>query len=322
MQPLRLLRNPIVWGASALVILTVAALVASYLYVSPPGEKTVVFYTDDAASVHSGDQVRIAGISVGEIEGLSLEDDRVRVRARLDDSAFVGDKSRIEVRMLTVVGGYYVNLISVGDTPLRDGVIPLERVTMPYSLIRTLNDATKVTDNLAAKPIRESLNEMQDGLRGTNVEAIKAVIDAGNTMMSVVDRQRGQITTILNLSDEYIERLSGFRQELRLIVEKIAIIQATLDLYSRGFALAQDGLGEVIQILKKVGEFYANHRTDFVEKVNNFLAKGRMWIDRNGVLVRGLRVIQRHIERVIDVQEAPAELLATDLCIPLPGSPC
>ncbi|MGV0037075.1 MlaD family protein [Mycobacterium colombiense] len=322
MQPVKLVRNPTFWGAGALAVVAVVAMVAGLLYVNPPSQKTVTFYTDDAAAIQSGDQVRIAGIPVGKVKEVSLEVDRVRVRARVDDSAFVGNKSTIEVRMLTVVGGYYVNLISLGDSPLGAGTIPLERVTMPYSLIRTLNDVTKVTDNLTAKPLNESLNEIQAGLQGQNVDTLTAVIDAGNSIMSTIDRQRGQITSILNLSDEYIQRLSEFRDGFKGLIEKVAIIQSILELYSKGFGGALWGIGAAIDALKPIGVFYDKHRAQFLEKVRNFLAKGRLWIDHNGVIVRGLRDLQHHFERILDVQQDRPELLATDLCIPMPGAPC
>ncbi|MEB3980100.1 MlaD family protein [Mycobacterium sp. 663a-19] len=319
---MKLLRNPASWGAGSLALATVVAIGAAVLYVSPPGQKTVTFYTDDAASVVPGDQVRIAGIPVGKVKDVSLEADRVRVRARVDNSAFVGNKSAIEVRMLTVVGGYYVNLISLGEAPLGAGTIPLERVTMPYSLVRTLNDVTKVTDNLSARPLNESLNQLQTGLQGNNVDTLTAIIDAGNAIMSTIDRQRGQITSILNLSDEYIQRLAEFRTEFKTLVEKVAIIQSILELYSKGFGGALWGIGVAIDALKPIGLFYDKHRAQFLEKVRNFLAKGRLWIDHNGVVVRGLRDLQHHFERILDVQQDRPELLATDLCIPMPGSAC
>ena len=140
MQSLKLLRHPTVWGAGALVVATVVGLVVAWLYVSPPGQKIVTFYTTDAASVRPGDQVRIAGIPVGKVKDLALEQDRVRVRARVDGYAFVGDQSQVDVRMLTVVGGYYVNIVSLGQAALGTKSIPVERVRMPYNLMQTLAD--------------------------------------------------------------------------------------------------------------------------------------------------------------------------------------
>jgi len=322
MQPMKVLRNPITWGVAALTILVSVAMAAAMLYLSPPGQKTLAFYTDDAASIRPGDEVRVAGITVGAVKDLSLEANRVRVTARVNSSVFVGNKSQIQVRMLTVVGGYYVNLTSLGDIPLGTNPIPLERVIMPYNLVRTLTDATKITTKIDAKPINESLNEMQAGLKGDNLASLTAVIDAGNAVMSTVDRQRGQVTAMLNVTDEYVQSLSNYRETLKKMVREMAIIEQTLVLYSKGFATALDGVGDMLLALKPIGDFYGTHRDDFLEKVRDWQHRARLWIERNGLIVRVLTRLRDHMERVLDAQNAPAELLATDLCIPTPGSRC
>ncbi|CQD06704.1 Mce family protein [Mycobacterium europaeum] len=311
------------WGVGALTILTVLAVTAAAVYVSPPGQKTVDFYTDDASSVRRGDDVRIAGITVGKVKDLSIEPSRVKIRASVDKEAFVGDQSQVQVRMLTVVGGYYVNLVSLGDKPLGQKSIPLERVTMPYNLMRTLADATKITERVNPKPIRESLDEMQAGLTGKNVDALTAVINAGNALTATIDKQRGQISQILNLSDEYIESLSNYRDRLKELVSKISILEQTLVLYGKGFAGALKGMGDISDaFLVPYGRFWVNHREEFIERVRQWQDRVRRWADNNSRIVPRLRRIRDKIERVLDAQNARPELLATDLCIPVPGSPC
>lgn len=322
MQSMRLLRNSTFWGVGALALATVVGIAAAMLYTSPPGQKMVVFYTDDAAAIRPGDQIRIAGIAVGKVKDLALESSQVRVRAQVNDSAFVGSQSQVQVRMLTVVGGYYVNLVSLGDTALGAKSIPMERVTMPYSLIRTLNDTTKITENVKPRPINESLDQLQKGLAGTNAESVSAVIDAGNKVMSTIDRQRGQVTAILNLSDEYIRQLRDYGSQLKEMVQKLSILEQTLTLYGAGFASALQGFGDALDSLSPVGSFYLNHRGYFIAKVRDWLEKARMWSDRNGVIIRALRLGRNKIERIMNAQQAPPELLATDLCMPIPGSPC
>ena len=322
MQSLKLLQHPTVWGAAALALATAVALLAAWLYVSPPGQKTVIFYTNDAASVHPGDQVRIAGIPVGKVKDLTLEPDRVRVRARVDGYAFVGDQSQVDVRMLTVVGGYYVNIVSLGDTPLGAHSIPVERVKMPYSLMQTLAESTKITDEVDPKPIKASLDQLQNGLTGDNVKSLSAIIDAGNSLMSTIERQRGQVSAILNFSDEYIRSLNNFGDGLRQLVRKISIAEQTLDLYSEQFGDTLATFGRVFDAVSPIGQFYMNHRDEFLERVRNWQEKARMWAEDNGVIIRALRAVRNKIERVLDAQNAPAELLATDMCIPVPGKPC
>ncbi len=318
----QLLRSPTLWGVGGLALLAVAALTMSLLYISPPGEKIVTFYTEDAASIGTGDQVRIAGITVGKVKDLALNDNRVRVRAQVNADAFVGDQSQVEVRMLTVVGGYYVNLVSLGDNPLGTKPIPVERVTMPYNLMRILADTPKVTDNVNPVPIKQALDEMQQAFTGPNIESLGAMVDAGNSVMSTVEKQRGQVSAILSMSDEYIEALSKYRDGLRHLVRKASILEQTLIIYGEGFGGALKGIADVFDALAPVGNFYENHREDFLEKIRNWQEKARYWVERNGVIVRAIHLIRTKIERVLNAQNAPPELLATDLCIPIPGSAC
>lgn len=323
LKTVRVLRNPITWGAAAIAFAVVVALVLTYIYYHPPGQnKLVNFYTDDAASIRIGDDVRMAGIAVGKVEGLSLEPHQVRVTARISEDAFVGDQSQIDVRMLTVVGGYYVNLMSIGDTPLGDDAIPLARVTMPYSLIRTLTDSTKITENVNTESLNESLNQLQQGLTGANVEVVSTVIDAGNAIMSSVDRQRGQVSNILTMSDEYIRALASYRDKFDQLVRKVSILTQTLALYNGGMTSTIGGLGTVLLQLKTVGDLYEAHRVEFVEKVQQYLHKGQLFVERNGLTIRALKRVQNLLDRVLDAQNTSPALLATDICMPIPGSPC
>lgn len=323
MQPIKKLDRAMLWGVGALLLVAVVALTAGVLYVSPPGRSLVVFYTDDAASLSPGDTVRIAGVTVGKVKDLSIEPNQVKVRSMVDKDAFVGDQSQVEVRMLTVVGGYYVNLVSLGDKPLGTKSIPMERVTMPYNLMRALADSTKITERVDPKPIRQSLDEIQKGLTGTNVETLTAIISAGHGVTETIDRQRGQISAILNLSDEYIEALSNFQEEFREIIRKLAILEQALVLYGKGFGDGLMGMGLVGDaVLRPLGEFWVNNREEFIEKVRDAQDSVRRWVENNSRLVPRLRRVREKMERVLDAQNAQPELLATDFCIPMPGSPC
>jgi phospholipid/cholesterol/gamma-HCH transport system substrate-binding protein len=319
----KLARNQTAWGVAAIAVALVVALVLTYVYYNTPGtSKIVSFYTDDANAIRTGDEVRMAGIKVGTVTDLKLEPSQVLVTAKIDDNAFVGDQSQIDVRMLTVVGGYYVNLASMGSAPLGAKTIPRSRVTMPYSLIRALTDTTKITDNVTTKTVNESLNQISQGLTGTNTQVISTVIDAGNSLMSTVERQRGQVTSILNLSDEYIRALSNYRDKFAELVRKASILTQTLVIYDRGFSNTIQGLGDVLLALKPLGDAYESHSLEFIEKVRNFLERGRLFVERNGLTIRALRRVQNLFDRVLDAQNASPGLLATDLCVPVPGSGC
>ena len=319
----RLLRSPVTWGVATLVFALVVALVVTYVYFDTPGKSQLVsFYTDDANSIRTGDSVRMAGIEVGTVTDLALEPNQVKITAKIEDDAFVGNESQVDVRMLTVVGGYYVNIASIGVSPLRGQTIPLSRVTMPYSLISALTDTTKISDNVNPAPLNDSLNQISQGLTGTNIEVVSTAINAGNAIMSSIDSQRGQVTKILGFTDEYIKALSNYRDKFEQLVRKVSILIQTLTVYNQSLSNTIVGLGDVILALKPLGDFYENHRVDFVERVRGFLERGRLFTERNGLTIRLLKRVQNLFDRVLDAQNAPPGLLATDLCMPTPGSPC
>jgi phospholipid/cholesterol/gamma-HCH transport system substrate-binding protein len=324
MQQVNSMRSQRFWGAAALVIATIVCVVAAFLYISPPNQRIVTFYTDDAASVRPGDTVRIAGVVVGTVKDLSLEPDQISVRAIVNRDAFIGDQSQVQVRMLTVVGGYYVTIVPLGNAPLGTRPIPKERVTMPYSLIRALTDTTKITEHVAPKPIKESIDQLQQGLRGTNVDSVAAVLHAGNSIADTLDRQRGELSKILQLSDEYIDKLTNYRGQLQEYIRKIAILEESAVLYGASLADACMGLGAVVQALKPAVDVYFTHRDDFLEKVRGILGDTRTIASRNGLLVRLLGRIHDRMERQLDRQNnfVRPELLATDICIPVHGRPC
>jgi virulence factor Mce-like protein len=316
------LTSPRLWGTAALALLTVLGVVAALIYVNPLNAKLVTFYTQDASSVVPGMSVRIAGVEVGKVKELSFEPDQVRVEATVDRSAFVGDQSQVEIRMLTVVGGFYVTIDSLGDTPLGDQAIPVQRVTPPYSLIRALADTTKITEQVRPQSVNETLNQIQQGLSGPNLEAVSALVDAGTSLTRTLGRQRGQVTEILQIADEYTGQLNGYRDQLVQLIGKIAILQQTLVLYGKGFATATEGIGRIIQALDPVGTFYWNHRDKFLAKLVHWKDIAKSFADRAGYITRVLRRVRERTEAALGQQNAPPELLATDVCIPVPNGPC
>jgi virulence factor Mce-like protein len=324
MQQMNPLRNQRFWGAAALAITTIVGLVAAFLYTSPPNQRTVAFYTDDAASVHPGDTVRVAGVVVGAVKDLSLEPNQIRVRARVKGDAFIGDQSQVQVRMLTIVGGYYVTIIPLGNMPLGDRPIPRERVTMPYNLIQALSDTTKITEHVVPKPIKENIDQLQQGLRGTNAESVTTLLNAGNSIADTLDRQRGELSKILALSDEYIDQLANYRDVLQKYIRKVAILEESLVLQGKSFGDALSGIGAIVEALHPVLDLYYTHKEDFLERARAILGEFRTITSRNGVVVRLLGRIHDRMERALDRQNnfIRPELLATDICIPVHGSPC
>ncbi|ETB30678.1 mammalian cell entry protein, partial [Mycobacterium avium subsp. hominissuis 10-5606] len=178
--------------------------------------------------------------------------------------------------------------------------------------------------NVATRPINESIDQLQHGLTANNTEALTQLLNAGNAISEIMEHQRGQLSNILELSNEYIRRLNNSRELLEYMISRVAILEETLVLYGKGFAGAIEGLGQVGRRLVAFDQFYMPHRDDFLARVRGVLGEFQAIADRNGVVVRVLRRIRERMERSLAAQNDSTrpELYATDLCIPTEGSRC
>uniref|UniRef100_UPI0024564788 MlaD family protein n=1 Tax=Nocardia neocaledoniensis TaxID=236511 RepID=UPI0024564788 len=104
-------------GIIGLGLVVLFIIGAGIVYVVPLGKHTYTAELSEAQSVREGDDVRLAGISVGSVTSLELKPDKVLMEFTVDREVFVGDQTSLDIRMLTVVGGHYVALYPAGGRP-------------------------------------------------------------------------------------------------------------------------------------------------------------------------------------------------------------
>lgn len=311
-----------------IAIYVVAALVAgavAYVYLQPPGHREVTFLISDAAAIKPGTEVRIAGVPAGTVESTKLEKDAVRVNLSVDDSVYLGDQSSVDVRMLTIVGGYYISLTSSGSVPLGDSVIPADRATPPYSLPELMSDATDKVQQLNGDKIGESLDSLASAMEA-NPGGTGTLVAAMQNLAQIVHQQQDQLRIVTDASSELLHAVITDKEQIVRVVKELAIMTATLDTYKYGVQATTAALAVVLEQTQVGIRFYQRHRDwliDNLKRVNNALNKINtdipriIWntgnfVDnlRNAVSPGGLRLLP----------EIP--LLATDMCVPTPGHTC
>src|SRR5258708_12087398 len=97
-------RNPLPLGFAALAAIAIIVMLALNLQSIPfiSGGKTYHAAFAEAAGLRNGEEVRIAGVKVGKVTGLDLENDHVKVDFLVDDAVRIGDLSRAEIKIKTL----------------------------------------------------------------------------------------------------------------------------------------------------------------------------------------------------------------------------
>ncbi|SHU39750.1 Mce family protein [Mycobacteroides abscessus subsp. abscessus] len=315
-------------GIAACVYLVVAvtAVATGYVYLRPPGQRTMAFDINDAVAVHPGNEVRVAGVPSGHVASVRLVGDAVRVELTIDDDVFVGDQSTVSVRMLTAAGGYYVSLDSKGSKPLGNATIPAERASAPYQLTELLADSAAKLQQVDARQLGEDLDRLANGLE-TNPGAISTISQGVQALAQIANRQRDQLHNIFDTTQELVNTAEQNRPMLIDLIQNAALLLTLWDSIKYGITQASLGIGRLFDALGNVGvKFYNGHRDwllDVLQRTNNALNVINTDIPRIvwnlGNFIDNLRKAVSPDGRRIIPQD---QLLTTDVCVPAAGRSC
>ena len=100
---------------------------------------TAGYYADftDVSGLQAGDTVRVAGVEVGKVGGVSVHGDVARVSFSLETSQHVTTTTRASIHFANLLGELYLDILpgAPGGTPLKPGgVIPVSQTTPPLDL--------------------------------------------------------------------------------------------------------------------------------------------------------------------------------------------
>ncbi|MBJ8345178.1 MlaD family protein [Antrihabitans sp. YC2-6] len=321
----RVRENDVLLGTSAVVLAVVILAAAALYYLHPPGRKTLSFETTDAASLAVGQDVRVAGISIGKITKISIQPTTVRAEAEIEGDTFIGSDSTVDVRMLTPVGGYAVTVIPNGDQPLGDQVIAVDHVSVPYSISEVLQAAPHVTDEVEGGTINANIEQVADALEH-NSGSVASFVNGMNSIATVMDQQREQVRTIMNLASEYTQTFNGSRDFVFELIRQIEIVLSTYNGVSAGFNESYRLLGDVVERIQSLERFYLNHKDEVLAAVNGVRGAITEYQTTLAPAIDQMQGLRAQLEAWLGPDGlqtiAGGTVMASNVCIPIPGRTC
>ncbi|GAA2559736.1 MCE family protein [Mycolicibacterium diernhoferi] len=170
-----------------------------------------------AAGISAGDQVTVAGVRVGAVKGLRLEDDHVAVTLEVENGVPLGASTRAAVKLTTLLGARYVDLQPGGSGELTDDRIPLSHTEVPYDLQAALQDATTTFEAVDAEKIAQSMTSLSEQLQGAP-EILPQALDNIEHLSSVMSARRDEIGDLLRSTQRVAELLGNQQRSLGLLI--------------------------------------------------------------------------------------------------------
>ncbi|GAA4708687.1 MlaD family protein [Pedococcus ginsenosidimutans] len=223
-------------AATLLATGTLAATIANIQF----GDKatyTAVF--DDVTGLANGQEVRIAGVRVGEVTGIKVARDRVHadVQFKVLKTSVLTQGTTATIKYRNLVGERYIALTQeVGAaTPLRDGAtIGLAHTRSALDLTVLFNGFKPLFAALSPKDVNELSGNIISVLQGEggNINSLLAKTASLTSTLAdrdeVIGRTISNLNTVLGTVDEHDAALKQLIDQLQRFVSGLAADRETI----------------------------------------------------------------------------------------------
>lgn len=222
--------------------LVVAGLVAAlcWMAVAPPWRSEASYRAEfaHASGVRVGEEVRVAGIPVGEVTSVSLDRDQVVIDFTAADVEVTQD-SHVAVKLASTLGQHYLELRPGTGEPLRSGEkLPMSNTESPFTLDAFFPAATRSLEELDLAAMAEAVDTLASNLDGapevtgaalegitrlstlvaTRDEQIGRLLAGTRTVTDVVRSQQGNLTRLVDDADLVLAMIADRREQIRLLL--------------------------------------------------------------------------------------------------------
>ncbi|TQM29640.1 virulence factor Mce-like protein [Nocardia bhagyanarayanae] len=201
-------------GAVLIVVLLMASGIIRMLGV---GDQTVKAEFVQAAGIKVGDKVNAAGVPVGTVTGAELEGSHVLLTMNVDNNVKLGPDARASIKMATLLGARYVDLVPGDGSGLKDGRIPVSNTAVPYNLADVVQIGTPKFEALDTAKLAESLNVINQSM-GDSPELTAQALDAVGALAKVIDTRRDEVDKLLQDLDRVTTILGENRNSVLLVI--------------------------------------------------------------------------------------------------------
>ena len=191
-------RNPVpiaLIGIALIVLGIVAALNSDNLPIVGGGTTYTADFSE-AAGLQVKNDVRIAGVKVGNVSDIALDGDKVKVSFKVKN-AWLGDKTSAAIKIKTLLGQKYLALDPQGQQTLDPSAgIPLERTMAPYDVITAFQDLTTTVNNIDTTQLAKSFDVISQTFANTPND-VKGALSGLAKLSDTIASRDSQLSNLL-----------------------------------------------------------------------------------------------------------------------------
>lgn len=216
-------RNPVIIGIVGTLVLA-AAIAGVFFYQDLPGlgGDTYTAEFSEAAGLRPDDEVRVAGIKVGEVTDVELvqddTSDKVVVSFRVRN-AWIGDATTAAIKLKTLLGRKFLALHPTGGGALHpDTPIPLDRTVTPYDVTEAFEGLASTAGAIDTDQLAESFRTISDTF-ADSPRHVRSALDGLTALSTTISSRDAQLARLLDNTRQVTRTLAGSNDEFDRLID-------------------------------------------------------------------------------------------------------
>lgn len=226
---MRPVRRPVLTAVIGLVVVALLAWIgfnAGRLPFINSGTGYTAYFTE-AAGLSPGNEVRVAGVTVGKVTGVSLAGDQVKVTFTVSNT-WVGDDSTVAIDIKTILGSKYLALDPLGggrQDP--SAAIPASRTTSPYDVTQAFQQLGTVFSQVDSTSVAKALEDISATFANTP-PAVHQALTGMASLSETIASQDSQIATLLRGTDQLSGTVASENSEFQALINDGSLLLGEL----------------------------------------------------------------------------------------------
>ncbi|ANI91553.1 MCE family protein [Dietzia timorensis] len=245
------------------------------------GTHDATAYVADAAGLKNGDEVHVAGMRVGTVRDLKIENGAVRIDFDINRDVELGADTRAQIKTDSLLGRRALAVFSGGSGELPDRTIPLDRTSTPYALTDALGDVSKTVEELDTDQVSEALDQISETMDAAGPE-VRGALDGITRLSRTLNDRDEELKELLRKASESTDVLGKRSDQFSQLINDGNTLFTALDERKRAIAdliRNVDALAIQLSGLVQDNEAQLGPALDKVEKVSDQLIRNKDNID-------------------------------------------
>ena len=279
------------YGALCLVLLVVLTIRVGNLHTLPLVSHDHNYYAEltDATSLLSPDDVKIAGVTVGQVKGVKVKRGHAVVKFAIDKRLVLRQSTRVGMRFQNVIGAKFLYLYpgSSGDPVKAGGTFPLSQSVPSADVGSFLTDIGAFLKALNPNDVNAFTEAIVSALQNNNVQ-VSQLLDNTAMVAGTIGGLDASIGNIITNLEQVLQALAARNSDLSAVADHLASA-------SQQLAARNDVLDNVInnfgQVNKDLNQLISGNRTNLDQTINNLQTIANVLAQHHSDLDRGLATL-------------------------------